>query len=92
MNLFDASLTWDDIKWLKRWVKNLFGLELSTLQNLFIYLFFCSITKLPIVLKGILTPQDALLAIENGASAIIVSNHGARQVDCLPATVCYSIS
>lgn len=47
----------------------------------------CSITKLPIVLKGILTPQDALLAIESGAKAIVVSNHGARQVDGIPATV-----
>lgn len=46
-----------------------------------------SVTKLPIVLKGILTSQDALLAIESGAQAIIVSNHGARQVDGIPASV-----
>lgn len=44
---------------------------------------------MPIILKGILTPEDAKLAIENGISAIIVSNHGARQVDSIPATVCF---
>jgi isopentenyl diphosphate isomerase/L-lactate dehydrogenase-like FMN-dependent dehydrogenase len=38
-------------------------------------------TKLPIVLKGILHPDDARLAIDHGADAIIVSNHGGRQVD-----------
>ncbi|HEY0754471.1 MAG TPA: alpha-hydroxy acid oxidase [Ktedonobacteraceae bacterium] len=40
-----------------------------------------SITSLPIVLKGILAVEDALLALEYGASAIIVSNHGGRQLD-----------
>jgi 4-hydroxymandelate oxidase len=40
-----------------------------------------SITTLPIVLKGILTPEDALLAVEHGADAVIVSNHGGRQLD-----------
>lgn len=38
-------------------------------------------TKLPIILKGILHPEDALLAVEHGAAGIIVSNHGGRQVD-----------
>ena len=38
-------------------------------------------TRLPIVLKGILHPEDAQLAIDHGADAIIVSNHGGRQVD-----------
>jgi isopentenyl diphosphate isomerase/L-lactate dehydrogenase-like FMN-dependent dehydrogenase len=42
---------------------------------------FRSITKLPIVLKGILTAEDARLAVEHGASGIIVSNHGGRQLD-----------
>ncbi len=42
-------------------------------------------TGLPIVLKGILTPQDARLAVEHGADAIVVSNHGARQLDRVPA-------
>jgi 4-hydroxymandelate oxidase len=38
-------------------------------------------TSLPLVLKGILSPHDAWLAAEAGASAIIVSNHGGRQLD-----------
>ncbi|MBP1949664.1 isopentenyl diphosphate isomerase/L-lactate dehydrogenase-like FMN-dependent dehydrogenase [Virgibacillus litoralis] len=38
-------------------------------------------TDLPILLKGILDPEDAKLALEYGADGIIVSNHGGRQVD-----------
>lgn len=38
-------------------------------------------TSLPILLKGILHPEDARLAMEHGADGIIVSNHGGRQVD-----------
>ena len=38
-------------------------------------------TKLPILLKGILHPDDAKLALEHGVDGIIVSNHGGRQVD-----------
>jgi lactate 2-monooxygenase len=38
-------------------------------------------TRLPIVLKGILSPEDARLAVEHGMDAIVVSNHGGRQVD-----------
>ncbi|MBF0708737.1 lactate 2-monooxygenase [Alkalihalobacillus hwajinpoensis] len=38
-------------------------------------------TSLPIILKGILHPDDAKLAIKYGADGIIVSNHGGRQVD-----------
>ena len=43
--------------------------------------FLRSRTKLPILLKGILHPADARLAIEHGINGIIVSNHGGRQVD-----------
>jgi 4-hydroxymandelate oxidase len=46
-----------------------------------------SITNLPLVLKGILTGEDAMRALECGADGIIVSNHGARTVDTLPATI-----
>ena len=38
-------------------------------------------TKLPLLLKGILHPDDAKLALQHGADGIIVSNHGGRQVD-----------
>ena len=46
-----------------------------------------SITSLPIVVKGILTAEDAQLAAEHGAAAIIVSNHGGRQLDGVLATI-----
>jgi glycolate oxidase len=39
-------------------------------------------SSLPIILKGIATAEDARLAIEHGASAVYVSNHGGRQLDC----------
>ncbi|MBV8969171.1 MAG: alpha-hydroxy-acid oxidizing protein [Verrucomicrobia bacterium] len=45
------------------------------------------ITKLPVLVKGILRSDDALLAIKHGASGIIISNHGARQLDTTPATI-----
>lgn len=46
-----------------------------------------SITTLPIVIKGLTRPQDAALAIEHGVSAIVVSNHGGRQLDTTPSTI-----
>ncbi|XP_040069548.1 hydroxyacid oxidase 1 [Ixodes scapularis] len=46
-----------------------------------------SITELPIILKGITTAEDAEEAISRGVSAILVSNHGGRQLDGVPATV-----
>lgn len=47
----------------------------------------CRTTTLPIILKGILTAEDAHLAVESEVAGIIVSNHGARQIDGVPATV-----
>jgi 4-hydroxymandelate oxidase len=44
-------------------------------------------TKLPLVIKGILDPDDAELAIEAGAQAIVVSNHGGRNLDTAPAAI-----
>lgn len=46
-----------------------------------------SITKLPVLLKGIVRPDDALKAIDYGAKGIVVSNHGGRQLDTSPATI-----
>ena len=46
-----------------------------------------SITKLPVVLKGIVRADDAVRAVEHGASGIMVSNHGGRQLDAAPATL-----
>lgn len=44
-------------------------------------------TRLPIVLKGILNPLDAAMALEHGVDAVAVSNHGGRTLDTLPATI-----
>ena len=59
----DASLTWDDVAWLR------------------------SLSPLPVVLKGIVTAEDARLAVDAGVDAIVVSNHGGRQLDGAPATL-----
>jgi isopentenyl diphosphate isomerase/L-lactate dehydrogenase-like FMN-dependent dehydrogenase len=45
------------------------------------------ITSLPIVIKGILTAEDAILGVEFGAAGIVVSNHGGRQLDTVAATI-----
>jgi len=44
-------------------------------------------TDLPIILKGIMHEEDAKEALEIGIAAIIVSNHGGRQLDSMPATI-----
>ena len=62
-SMFDPSLTWADIDWLR------------------------GITNLPILVKGILRPDDAEIALQHGVSAIVVSNHGGRQLDGVLATV-----
>jgi 4-hydroxymandelate oxidase len=46
-----------------------------------------SITELPVVVKGIVRPDDALRAAEVGAAGLVVSNHGGRQLDTAPATL-----
>lgn len=46
-----------------------------------------SVTSLPIVIKGVVHPQDAALAVEHGAAGVVVSNHGGRQLDTSVATV-----
>jgi 4-hydroxymandelate oxidase len=46
-----------------------------------------SLTKLPVILKGVCRADDAKRAVESGASGIVVSNHGGRQMDTAPATI-----
>ena len=45
-----------------------------------------SITKLPVLLKGVLNPEDAARAVEAGVAGVIVSNHGGRNLDTAPCT------
>jgi 4-hydroxymandelate oxidase len=46
-----------------------------------------SISPIPVMVKGILAADDATLAVDHGAAAIIVSNHGGRQLDGVPAGI-----
>ncbi|KAI4905452.1 hypothetical protein NFI96_028085 [Prochilodus magdalenae] len=45
------------------------------------------ITSLPVVVKGVLRAEEAKEALKYGVDGILVSNHGARQLDCVPATI-----
>ena len=47
----------------------------------------CSMTRLPVIVKGIMIAEDAARCVEHGAKGIIVSNHGARQLDHVNATI-----
>jgi 4-hydroxymandelate oxidase len=46
----------------------------------------CGCTRLPVVVKGVCRGDDAKKCVEHGAKAIVVSNHGGRQLDTAPAT------
>ena len=46
-----------------------------------------SLSDLPLVIKGILDPADAARAVRHGATGIVVSNHGGRQLDRAPASI-----
>lgn len=44
-------------------------------------------SEIPVAVKGVHRPDDALRAAEAGAAGVVVSNHGARQLDTVPATI-----
>jgi 4-hydroxymandelate oxidase len=46
-----------------------------------------SLTRLPVLVKGVMAPADARRAIDSGIAGIVVSNHGGRTLDTLPATI-----
>jgi 4-hydroxymandelate oxidase len=46
---------------------------------------FAADSPLPVLVKGVLRPEDSRLAVEHGARGVIVSNHGGRQLDTVPA-------
>ena len=46
-----------------------------------------NVTSMKIILKGVMTEEDAELAVEHGADAILVSNHGGRQLDSSSSTL-----
>lgn len=44
-------------------------------------------TRLPLILKGVLSPDDALRARDSGIDGLVISNHGGRTLDCVPAAI-----
>jgi len=46
-----------------------------------------SVAKVPVILKGVLSAEDGRRAVERGADGVIVSNHGGRNLDTVPATI-----
>ena len=67
---------------------SLYGYGLSDPRADWNYLeWLVSNTTLPVVIKGIMTREDAQLSVEHGARAIIVSNHGGRHLDTTFATI-----
>lgn len=46
----------------------------------------CAVAEIPVWLKGVINPDDALRAVSAGVAGVIVSNHGARNLDTLPST------
>jgi len=70
--MFEQDVTWEDVAWIKQELAN----EQQRTRGRF----------LPLVIKGIMTAEDAVLAVKAGADAIMISNHGGRQLDgCLSA-------
>lgn len=62
----------------------------TTLIHQLDWSFFDELRKragMPVLIKGILTAEDAALAVKHGADGIVVSNHGARYLDYAPATI-----
>ena len=47
----------------------------------------CDELDVPVLIKGVMTAEDAALAVEHGAAGIVVSNHGGRQLDCVGASL-----
>ena len=69
--MFEQDVSWDDVTWIKRELANE---QQSTKGRSFV----------PLVVKGIMTAEDAILAVKAGADGIMLSNHGGRQLDgCL---------
>jgi isopentenyl diphosphate isomerase/L-lactate dehydrogenase-like FMN-dependent dehydrogenase len=64
------TLDWDEVKWIQNIVNSKTAMEKRN-----------STKKIPIVAKGILSAEDARMAMEVGVDAIVVSNHGGRQCD-----------
>jgi len=79
---FDLS---DNLTDEELWAFNLQAWDMALTWDLFPWI--RSITKLPLLIKGVLRPDDARKAVELGIDGIIVSNHGGRKLDGMPSTI-----
>jgi 4-hydroxymandelate oxidase len=77
-NLAERSTTADRLEDDPRFDPNLTWADVGWLRSL---------TAMPVLVKGVLRPDDASRAIEQGVAGVIVSNHGGRALDTTPATV-----
>jgi 4-hydroxymandelate oxidase len=64
---------------------NLQAWDLAMTWDVFAWL--RSVTKLPLIIKGVLRPDDARKAVELGLDGIVVSNHGGRRLDGMPSSI-----
>jgi 4-hydroxymandelate oxidase len=64
---------------------NLQAWDLAMTWDVFAWL--RSVTKLPLIIKGVLRPDDARRAVELGLEGIVVSNHGGRRLDGMPSSI-----
>jgi 4-hydroxymandelate oxidase len=80
---FDELQATASDSWLAEYVISLFDPTLSWADLEWL----ASITDLPVLIKGVVHPDDARLAVEHGARGIVVSNHGGRQLDTSIATI-----
>lgn len=76
----NGSLTDEEL-----WAFNLQAWDMAMTWDVFAWI--RSLTDLPLVIKGVLRPDDARKAVELGIEGIIVSNHGGRKLDGMPSTI-----
>ncbi|CAB9505584.1 Peroxisomal (S)-2-hydroxy-acid oxidase [Seminavis robusta] len=71
--MFEQNLSWADVRWLKDQINAIAGQHHSR--------------PIPLIIKGVMTAEDAQLALQAGADGIMVSNHGGRQLDACLASI-----
>lgn len=74
----------DDMEAVKRHFSDVFANTTLTWKDL---AWLRSQTRLPLIIKGVMHPEDARLVVEHGMDGLVVSNHGARQLDGSPPAI-----
>ena len=79
---FDVSDNWSDDE-----LQQFNAQEWDLAMTWDVFAWLRSVTKLPLIIKGVLRPDDARTAVELGLDGIVVSNHGGRRLDGMPSTI-----